>query len=527
MRRLTKASLAVLVVLAVVGVATAASVIGEPALVATVDDRAVAPGADTTINVTLANQGETDTVPSSASDLAQRVTTARAVRASVNPADAPLSVHTDRRTLGALPESEAATLPFFVSVDDDAEPGTYEIDVRVWYRYTESIDIDTGEYEETDRFRILTAEVRVEEEPRFAVRNVSGTVPDGSSEEVTVAIENTGGATASDATLTVDSSDDLTLGERARTTRHVDSWPAGETRRFNLTLAAGDSTSGTTALTGRVSYEDDDGIPARSDRLSVPIDITPDRRFAVENVTSSLVVGDDGDLSGTIRNTGDQPVDNLQLALPVESDTVTPVDTTASVGSLAPGERAPFAFEIEVSDDATAGHRQFTLQPSFRTVDGNQRAGSSIDVRVPIEEEIDRFDVAVREATVEQGQSAEVTVAVTNNGTEPVRRVSAQLFADSPISTTDKRAYVDALSPGEETELTFEIAAGNALPKAYPMSVDFEYENADGETELSETYSLATQVVPPEDNGPPMLAVLLGAGLLLALVGGAVVWRRR
>jgi len=96
--------------------------------------------------------------------------------------------------------------------------------------------------------------------------------------------------------------------------------------------------------------------------------------------------------------------------------------------------------------------------------------------------------------------------------------VSAQLFADSPISTTDKRAYVDSLAPGDTAELTFGIAADGALPKAYPMSVDFEYENGDGETELSDTYSIAVQVSERESSGLPIVEGLIGIGLLVGIV---------
>ncbi|AWB27971.1 COG1361 S-layer family protein [Halococcoides cellulosivorans] len=526
MRRLTQVSLAVLSVVFLVGVASAASVIGSPSLVATIDDRSVAPGADTAINVSLTNQGEVDTAPTSASSLAQRVTTARAVRVQLNSADAPLTVHTDRRTLGSLPEGQSAPLPFFVSVDDDAEPGTYEMNVRVWYRYTEEISLDTGNYHETDRFRSLDVKIRVEEEPRFRIENVTGTVPEGSTDDVTVAITNTGGTAASDASLSLQSSGDLTLGRSAQTTRHVGAWPAGETREFNVTMGASPDTSGTASVTARVSYEDIDGIPGQSDRLSIPVDVTPDRRFSIENVTSSLEVGAEGTISGEVRNTGDRRVQNVQLALPIESATVTPVDATAAVGDLAPGERADFEFRVSVSEDGSAGPRQFTIQPSYRTVAGNQRAGQSAVVRVPIEDSVDRFAVETSDATVEEGDSTRVTLSVTNTGSDPVRRVSAQLFADSPISTTDKRAYVDTLAPGDTEELTFGIAAEGALPKAYPLSVDFEYENSDGDTELSDTYSVAVQVTEPAENGAPIFALIAVVGLLGAVLAGLYLWRR-
>lgn len=155
MRRLTLVLLIVLTGVVLVGAVSAASVVGEPSLIATIGDRDLSPGEDTTINVTLANRGAVDSAPPSASSLAQRVTTARGVRVQLNAGGAPIDIHTDRRTLGALPEGQSARLPFFVSVDENAKPGTYELNLRVWYRYTEkststpettSLPIDSGRW---------------------------------------------------------------------------------------------------------------------------------------------------------------------------------------------------------------------------------------------------------------------------------------------------------------------------------------------------------------------------------------------
>jgi hypothetical protein len=81
------------------------------------------------------------------------------------------------------------------------------------------------------------------------------------------------------------------------------------------------------------------------------------------------------------------------------------------------------------------------------------------------------------------------------------------------------------LDPGESKTVRFSIgASGGALAKNYPVSVDFQYDEPDGDTKLSDTYRLAVAVEETEESGPPL--VLVGALVLTVLVGGAILYRQ-
>ena len=238
-------------------------------------------------------------------------------------------------------------------------------------------------------------------------------------------------------------------------------------------------------------------------------------------MTSTLRVGEEGTLSGTVTNSGDERASNVVVVFESQSENVSPLEREYSVGSLDPGESATFAFDVEVSGAADAGPRQFTLRPTYRDTDDEQRQGESFDVRERIRPARDLFDVSVNGADVVQGGSTVLNVTVTNNANETLSDVSGQLFADSPISVTDSDAFASELEPGESTVLKFQIGAGgSALAKAYPVEIDFQYDEADGDRKLSDTYKLAVDVTEPESGGGLPMAVV--AGLVVALIVVAV-----
>jgi hypothetical protein len=105
-------------------------------------------------------------------------------------------------------------------------------------------------------------------------------------------------------------------------------------------------------------------------------------------------------------------------------------------------------------------------------------------------------------------------VEVPNTGDEPVRDISGKLFADDPVTAVDDEAYVPALAPGESATLSFEVeAGGDAMPKAYPLSVDLQYDDAEGDTEVTDSRQVALTVAEQSSGGG-------GGGLPITLLGG-------
>ncbi|MEA5388382.1 hypothetical protein VB779_15955 [Haloarculaceae archaeon H-GB11] len=110
---------------------------------------------------------------------------------------------------------------------------------------------------------------------------------------------------------------------------------------------------------------------------------------------------------------------------------------------------------------------------------------------------------------------------VTNTGNETLTNIGAEMFADDPISVSDSEGFINRLEPGETETVKFTVsAAGSATPKSYPVSVDFQYDDSDGDTLLSDTYRLPVTVTERE-GGSGNLPIIVGlVAILVVGVGG-------
>jgi hypothetical protein len=625
---------ALLVVLALIpGQAAAQEVSGGPDLDATLGDNRVVPGAETTLTVSLVNEGRITTGSTRNPQLTSRVTTARGVTAELAADGAPFEVQTATRGVGSVPEG-TAPVNFAIAVDEDADPGTYDVPVTVSYSYTSEID-DDGDETIRSRTRTFDVPVVVEDDARLSVVNVSTQAAVGSTDTVAVAVENTGSATAGDASLTLESAnaaltfegasravralgdwapgetrtveyeatvaasakpqpyavdvtanyenDDgtpqssatrtLTVTPRAQQTfaveatestvavgdtgtvtvrmrndgprnvsdatvelsatsanlafsgsasasRFVGTWAPGETKTLTYDLTAtDDAETRSYALQASVSYEDSEGDAATAPAKSLGVTPEPEQSFAVGEVTSNLAVGEEGTLEGTVTNTGEAPVDSAVVVFETQKATVTPIETEYPVGDLSAGASAAFSFPIEISGSAEAGPQQFAVSVQYRNQNDDLRGSDSFDVRQEVAPEAPEFALETTGASAAPGGSTQINVTVTNDGDETFTDISATVFADSPISVTDDEAFIDSLEPGESETVQFGLGVGGgALPKTYPISMDFQYDDSDGDRLVSDTYREPVTVVEPDDDGGDLPVVLIGVAALVLVV---------
>jgi len=627
----------VLVTQALAGVA-AADVRGSPNLSATLTDDTVAPGEDVRLEFTLSNAGRIDDGGNPQSE--SRVTTARGVRATVEAGDAPLSVETGPVALGSIPDGAAVPVGALVHVDEDAEPGTYDVRLTVEYVHTSRIETGPNGTDQVDRTveRTLEVELVVEERPRFEVVAARSSAVVGESGTVTLTVRNEGATTANAATLTARSSDTgLSLGGAPAATTALGDVEPDENRTVSLPATVTPSTTAREfPVETTVAYEDADGVPARdtdttrvgvgteqtfavvdartdaavgergdltlairntadrrltdaslsvrspnaaltfdgtptaeafvgdweageirrislsarvapgTERRSYALDATasyttagdregrstfrtgitprPERTFSIADGSVDVRVGGEGTITGTLVTDGSDRVENAVLVLESPGRTIDVGEAEVAVGDLDPGARVDFAFELDASEAATAGPRQFTLRVRYDDGDGTTSRSGPLYVRGSVEPQRKAFSVSTAGANFTSGGSGELVLQVRNNGNQPVRDVSAKLFADDPVSANDDEAYVQRLAPGETTTVTFTISVGGgALRKAYPVSVDFQYDEPDGDTKLSDTYRVPVTVGQEEEQSGARSALPgAGSGIAGGLAVGAV-----
>lgn len=533
-RSLLTVVVALLVVLSGLPLASAAEnqVIGRPDLSLSVPDNRVAPGEATTLRVAVVNDGII--VRGGPERFTERVTTARATTLDVGEVRG-LDVETESVAVGQVPEGVVGPVEIDLTVPEFVPPGRYELPVTVSYTYTGTVTYDEATPNDNPRFndrsvtRRLTIPIVVEDQARFRVVGVDTGVQVGTNGTMAVSVRNVGTDPAREASVGLTSANsDLSFGGVATAESFVGTWRPGETRTVTFPVAiAADAERRDYTLTGAVTYTDTDGIVRTSNELRTSVRPLAEQSFSLADVPSSLRVNYEGTVEGTVTNEGPSPISDAVVVLRPASANFDASETEFAIPDLAAGESADFAFDVEVSSAADPGSRQLRFVVEYRTEDGDERTSDALPARIEVAPQRDAFAVERVNATVSAGGSDRLTLRVTNVDDETLSDISAKLFVDDPLSTSDDEAFVGRLAPGETAEISFEMAAaGSAFPKDYPVSVDFEYDRPDGTTELSDTFRLPV-TVEERRRGTLPFGVLIVVGAAVLVGAGSVVWRRR
>jgi hypothetical protein len=515
----------------VVPTSAAADAEGELSLDASLSDNRVTPGESTTLAVTISNTAELQSLGSAADE--KRVTTAKGVTATLQAGDAPLEVETGTVTLGSLADGGLETSEFDISVADDATSGTYEVVVELEYQYAEQIirSGDSGFIDYDSESENIRLDVIVEEGPTFKIVSSNTDTPIGGSGTVNISVQNTGGETASDASFSLQSENsELTFGGSPTVKSHAGDWAPGEIQSFSFTASVGsDVQRRPLSLAGTISYEsddtDDDGNPlTERDTLSIGVIPAAEQSVSLSQTDATLRVGEEGRLSGQVVNDGPREIENAVLVLQPVGSSIDSPETEFAIGDLNTSEAAAFQYEVEVSSEARDGPRQFTYRLQYDDTNGDSRQSDALYARHEVAEKRQVFEVEA-ETVASAGGSTTMEITVTNNNEQELSDVTAKLFADAPIAVDDDEAFAATIPAGESRTLKFTITvAGGATPKIYPVSMDFQYDEPDGDTKLSDTYQVPVEVT--EQQGGGLLSTIpfgigaVGIGALALGLGG-------
>ena len=529
-RQLLAVCLVVSVLLAgVPAPASADRVAGKPNLSVFLPNNELAPGETTTLDVFVRNAG--DLSDAGDPNYEALVQTARATTLRVRSGDAPITVRTGRTPVGTLPDGVHGPVPFRVTVDEDADPGTYRIPVEVAFEYTAEVrNTETGDPVLVQRRQTDTKRLTVEitEQARFRIVDGETDAAVGESGTVSVTIENAGTEPTRAATVTLSGTDpSLRLGDSAAADTFVGDWPAGERRTVTTRVTLGeDAAVRNYSLDALVTYRDTAGDRQASEPLRVGVRPEPAQSFTVESVESTLRVDGEGEVRGVVRNTGDRPAEAVRVALPTPEPGLVFQTTAYPVGDLEPGETATFAFGVLVANTTTAGPRSLDVGISYRDALGDRRTTSDEHTaEIEIGPRRDTFTVSPVDATFAVDSEGVLSVDLTNTDDAAVSRVNARIFPTGPVESDDPATFVGDLAPGETVTLRFQLTVTNdAIPKATPVPLTLTYRTESGTPRIEET-TVPVEVIPQEGTGLPVLPIVV---VVVVLAGaGAWWWRRR
>jgi len=356
---------------------------GEPDLEVYTPDNTYAPGEVAELSIQIDNDGELRSGSESQREL---VTTARNVVVEADSDDTPIEVRTDKRAIGSVTEDQPGEAPIEIEVPDSVEPGTYEIDVRIEYTWTERArDRSQDQTEirnERSRGVTQTVEIEVDDDARFRVEDVDSTLRVDEEGEISGNITNIGGEDITNAELTFNpTSENIFALETDVAVGDID---AGDSAEFSIPVEAG---SEARAVNKRfelpVTYRDSNGIRAEDSDPDFITTIGEKRdEFIVEPADRTISAGSSTEFDVEVTNNREERLTDIEPKLftndPLDSD-----DDEGFIESLEPGESTTVTFELNAESGATA--KTYPVQVDFRYDDSRQRSQLSDTYRMAID----------------------------------------------------------------------------------------------------------------------------------------------
>ncbi len=470
---------------------------------------------DTNSTATVNGQGTLEVTMQNVGDTAARDST---LTLSTSSPDVSLGAsESSTRFVSEWKEGENRTFTFDAALGDTATAGNYSLDAQI------DFEKPSGTVGSSPS---LTVPLEAHPEMTFRVSDLQSSLSIGGTDTLSGTITNTGPMTANNAVVQFN---ETPIAQAVGGGYAVGSLAPGESAEFSFRVNVDEGADAGPRQFGiQTSFRNANGDQLRSDAVDIRVPVgANDPGFEIQDVESTLRVGEEGTLDGTIVNTGDDRVTDAVVRFEDPGPTVTPIEDSVAIGDLGPGEAANFSFDVEVTSSSSAGPRQFDLTVSYRDADNAARASGDIPTRAAVGPGTAEFDVDPVDGNLSAGSGGEFRVTVTNTREYTVSDLSAKIYTDSPLSTSDDEAFVDELEPGESTTITFQLSAdGGATEKTYPVKMDFQYDDEEGDTIISDTYQVPVDVA-GSSGGLPITLILVAVVLLGGAAGGVLYYRRR
>ena len=276
------------------------------------------PGITAVLQITVQNNNTIDKIDAAAvqAELSQYYGAAVSLTARLEEGTAPIAVKTEEVLLGTLPVGQATPpVPFTIEVDENAKSGVYQVSLLLTYKRLVSttaegyvggegfarIEPDWSENET----EVELLEIEIEEEKNasgneeeedeelleFEITSIEADLQPGVRKEIKAVFKNLGDESARDSVAKVSADAPLSLTDN---TAFLGTLQPGDSAVgiFGLKVA-GDAIVKEYALDAFIRYTDDDGDEHISEKLKVPVKVSPTSRISglISSYSSYLVSG--------------------------------------------------------------------------------------------------------------------------------------------------------------------------------------------------------------------------------------------
>lgn len=298
----------------------------------------------------------------------------------------------------------------------------------------------------------------------------------GGTGELTVVIENTGEDATEAAVNLKSESSSLTFGQSPSASQFIGEWNKNERKTITVeaTVSPGASQS-SKPITTTVSYTNPDGQPSRSASHRFGVTPAAEQSFDLSGTESSLRVGSDGSVTGTITNNGPSEATDAVLVPASNTSGITPQKSNVVLGDLGSGDSTEFDFPMAVKPGTETGDRQLSFVVQYQNDRGEITTSKPLNTEITVGSQQSQFQVIERSSNVSVGDEGTVALTLENTGedaTETVvnlRSLSPELALGQSGNAT---RFVGDWSAGARKTVAFQLQASNKTEqRSYPLSV--------------------------------------------------------
>ncbi len=201
----------------------------------------------------------------------------------------------------------------------------------------------------------------------------------GSNQTLTVLLQNTGGGTAKNLSLTFQNGNGLSIGS-SNHKFFIGTLASGQTATQNIFITADKNASGSTYyLPLAISYTGANYQGEYSSTQALPVEIAASSLFNITSVSDAVYPGATYvPITFTIRNTGNIEAQQISFSLQTIYP-ITTVNAQAYVQQIAPGQSTNVTFYVDADGKGNAGEYPVTLYEQWTQANGatNQQYSGS------------------------------------------------------------------------------------------------------------------------------------------------------
>ena len=349
------------------------------------------PGQDAVFKVNVENRGLID-IKFVLSGIVERddlPNTAKLVRATLLPGDAPLIVKSDPQLVGDIGGGKSVQVAFVAKIDENAPAGEYLLPLVIEYTYlrtAEQYGQDSITYTYKEVKETIDLPITIKPEAYVSVESFSAEYLNAGNEGYLVMqLKNNGHVNATSAIVKIARNGNSPIIP-TDSSIYIGDFPINGTvdTRFKVSISS-EAGNQSYPLDVFLVYNDESGSQMSSKITSIGVPVHGKISFVVTGNPSPIRAGDKQVIEVTYQNTGSGIAFSAQSRISAV-DPFTSNDDTAFLGDLAPGESAVARYEVSVDNSATPKEYGLDSEIRYRDALGNSQISDTMKVKVTVEE---------------------------------------------------------------------------------------------------------------------------------------------